>query len=73
MVEEKVDVILSQAHLSHVAFLVVGDPFGYVCYFSHSFNILIALFQFLIFVFFTGLLLTLILLFEQRKWELKLK
>jgi diphthine methyl ester synthase len=33
MVEEKVDVILSQAHLSHVAFLVVGDPFGYVCYY----------------------------------------
>jgi diphthine methyl ester synthase len=29
MVEEKADDILSQAQLSHAAFLVVGDPFGY--------------------------------------------
>lgn len=29
MVEEKADDILSEAHHSHVAFLVVGDPFGY--------------------------------------------
>ena len=29
MVEEKVDNILSEAHGSDVAFLVVGDPFGY--------------------------------------------
>ena len=32
-VEEKADEILSTARSSHVAFLVVGDPFGYV--FSH--------------------------------------
>jgi hypothetical protein len=31
MVEEKADDFLSQAQLSHVAFLVVGDPFGYAC------------------------------------------
>ncbi|KAJ0024266.1 hypothetical protein Pint_09391 [Pistacia integerrima] len=29
MVEEKADAILSEARLSDVAFLVVGDPFGY--------------------------------------------
>jgi len=51
MVEEKADHILSQAHLSHVAFLVVGDPFVYVCYFSYIYiNILIVLLQFLILV-----------------------
>lgn len=30
MVEEKADCILSEARESEVAFLVVGDPFGYV-------------------------------------------
>lgn len=30
MVEEKADDILSSARTSDVAFLVVGDPFGYV-------------------------------------------
>lgn len=30
MVEEKADQILSEARESDVAFLVVGDPFGYV-------------------------------------------
>lgn len=29
MVEEKADQILSEARESDVAFLVVGDPFGY--------------------------------------------
>lgn len=29
MVEERADVVLSEAHRSDVAFLVVGDPFGY--------------------------------------------
>jgi len=31
MVEEKADVMLSEAQHSDVAFLVVGDPFGYIC------------------------------------------
>lgn len=30
MVEEKVDSVLSEATSFDVAFLVVGDPFGYV-------------------------------------------
>lgn len=34
MVEEKADSFLSQACHSDVAFLVVGDPFGCVCYLS---------------------------------------
>lgn len=29
MVEEKADLMLSEARTSDVAFLVVGDPFGY--------------------------------------------
>lgn len=33
MVEEKADEILAQAHHDHVAFLVVGDPFGYAIVF----------------------------------------
>jgi len=40
MVEEKAHEILAQAQHDHVAFLVVGDPFGYaIAFFSvqHSF------------------------------------
>jgi precorrin-6B methylase 1 len=76
MVEEKADDFLSQAQLSHVAFLVVGDPFGYECLLLllFCFNNCIVLLQFLIlFVFFTGLQLILILLLELRKWELRSK
>jgi diphthine methyl ester synthase len=33
MVEERADVMLQEALESDVAFLVVGDPFGYGCFF----------------------------------------
>jgi precorrin-2 methylase len=77
MVEEKADDFLSQAQLSHVAFLVVGDPFGYACLLLllFCFNNSIVLFQFLMYsyVLFTELQLILILLLELRRWELRSK
>ena len=35
MVESASDEILADAHNVDVAFLVVGDPFGYVCIIPH--------------------------------------
>ena len=75
MVEEKAHEILAEAQHDHVAFLVVGDPFGYAITFFSMQHFLPSYYsQFDWFgVFFPGLPLTLILLFEPRRWELKSK
>jgi len=75
MVEEKAHEILAQAHHDQVAFLVVGDPFGYVTAFFFVQHFLASYHSWLLnFVFFfSGLPLTLILLFEPRRWELMSK
>lgn len=84
MVEEKAHDILSHAQHSHVAFLVVGDPFGYYamlftmppafasfCVFA---LLQLSFFKFFIFDFLPkGLRLTLTSSFGRRRWELKSK